>query len=98
MQLELEQENPNTNIKLMSCNAAGTETGLVELCDGGDVPVVQDTYVDHVWDDWQVEWRDVAILDEDNIQVATYNLSTYDLQIPANYQTLKDMLKTAAGE
>ena len=98
MQQELLTDNPSTKIRLMSCNAAGTEPGLVELCDGGDLPVVQDTYVDHVWDDWQVQWRDVAILDEDNVQVATYNLTTYDLEIAANYQTLKDMLKTAAGE
>ncbi|MHC4224458.1 MAG: hypothetical protein ACYSX0_12930 [Planctomycetota bacterium] len=98
MQKELENENPNTKIRLMSCNAWGTETGLVDLCDGGDLPVVQDTVAAHVWDDWQVQWRDVAILDEDNIWVATYNLTTYDLKTPANYQTLKDMLKTAAGE
>ncbi|MHC4932421.1 MAG: hypothetical protein ACYTGV_09560 [Planctomycetota bacterium] len=82
----------------MSCNAAGTETGLVELCNGRDLPVVQDTYIDHVWDNWQVVWRDVAILDENNVWVATYNLGTNDLQFPANRETLKDMLRTAAGE
>jgi hypothetical protein len=91
-------DNPATKIRLMSCNAAGTEGGLVDLCTGRDLPVAQDTYPDHVWDDWQVVYRDVTILDEDNVQVATYNLTSNDLQVPANRETLKDMLRTAAGE
>ncbi len=48
------------------------------------------------FDIWYVTYRDVVILDGANVQVGVYNLSQYDLGIPANYDALKQMLITAA--
>ena len=69
------------------------------MCPAGrEIPLVQDTPADGVWASWGIAFRDVAILDADNVQVATFNLTTFDLQIQANYDALKDLLKTTAGE
>lgn len=65
---------------------------------GRDLPWTQDTVVENVWVDWQVAYRDVIVLDVDNIPVAVYNLTSNDLANPANYAALKQILKTAAAE
>ncbi len=50
-----------------------------------------------VWTDlWSVNYRDVIILDGDNVQVGVYNLTTYDLGVAANYDALRQMLINAA--
>ena len=50
------------------------------------------------YDSWLVTWRDVIILDGDNVQVGVYNLTTNPLGAPpnANYDALKQLLITAA--
>lgn len=45
-----------------------------------------------VWDSWQITYRDVVILDGNNVPVAVFNLTSNDLQNSANYQALKDLL------
>jgi hypothetical protein len=45
-----------------------------------------------VWTRWDIEYRDVAILDADNVPVAIYNLTTHDLADPASYAELRDLL------
>jgi hypothetical protein len=98
MQNELETENPGTIIRLLGCNQIGAEAGNDENCAGRDLPWLQDTIDQHVWTQWQVTYRDVVILDADNIPVDVYNLTTYDLANPANYAELKARLRAAAGE
>jgi hypothetical protein len=43
-----------------------------------------------------IVYRDVVVLDTDNRAVAVYNLTDYNLAIPANYGRLKMILRTAA--
>ena len=50
-----------------------------------------------MWTDrWNITYRDVILLDGDNVQVGVYNLSTYDLGNAANYNALRQMLINAA--
>ena len=45
----------------------------------GDLQVFQDDTSATVWSSWGSSWRDVVILDADNVAVYRFNLSTYDL-------------------
>ena len=65
---------------------------------GRDLPLTQDTVAENVWVEWAVDYRDVVVLDVDNIPVAVYNLTTHDLANPTYYAELKQILKDAAGE
>ena len=47
---------------------------------------------DGVWDAWAVTYRDVIILDSNNVQVDVYNLTDNDLAEPDNYATLERKL------
>jgi hypothetical protein len=98
MQDELVAENPGTIIRILGCNQIGADGGVPGMTVGRDLPLTQDTVAENVWVDWAVDYRDVIVLDVDNIPVAVYNLTTNDLADPANYAELKQILKTAAGE
>ena len=98
MQNELRAMNPNTIVAIKGMNAIGSEAGNDATCLGRDLPWIQETFDQQVRTDWGVEWRDVAILDENNVQIAIYNLTDHDLQNMANYQELKQMLLDFAGE
>ena len=99
MQNELLAENPATTIRILGINLIGSESGNSAICDGRDIPWLQDTVVEEVWLAWQVATvDDVIILDEDNIPVAVYNLVENDLSDSENYAELKQILKEVAGE
>lgn len=98
MQNELLAANPTTKIRIAGINQIGAEGGIDSMCDGRDIPLLQDTYEDHAWAEWQVRYRDVFILDEENRTVAVYNLTDNSLSYPENYDELKQLLLDAAGE
>jgi hypothetical protein len=96
MQSEFADDFPELSIQILAVNESGHESG----CDGmsalGDIPLLQDTEVDAVWDSWDVTYRDVIILDELNEKVAVFNLTTYSLSVEENYSTLRALLTTTA--
>jgi hypothetical protein len=98
MQNELITDNPATKIRIVGVNQIGSEGGIDSLCDGRDIPLLQDTSDDHVWMQWQVRYRDVYILDEENRKVAVYNLTDNYIGYPENYDELKALLIDTAGE
>lgn len=61
----------------------------------GDLPILQDTTLVDAWALWDVTYRDVVLLDEDNHYVGTYNLTTHSLADPVNYQELHDLIEDA---
>ncbi|MHC4547741.1 MAG: hypothetical protein ACYTEZ_03105 [Planctomycetota bacterium] len=98
MQTELLGDNPATTIRILGVNAIGSESGNDLNCTDRDIPWLQDTAAEHVWTQWQVAYRDVIVLDDENRPVAVYSLTTYDLGDTANYDALKAILRQAAGE
>ena len=98
MQQELLQQNPNTKIRLLAINLAGLESFVPQESSFGSLPILQDTTAENVWESWSATWRDVMILDPNNIHVDTYNLTSHDLANPAFYAERKAKLKAVAGE
>ena len=45
-----------------------------------------------VLESWAANYRDVIIVDSSNVHVTSYNLSTYDLRVTANYDALTQLL------
>ena len=79
-------------------NDKNLEVGNAATCDGKDLPWLQATNAQDVWNEWNPTFRDVIIVDENGIAVDVYNLTIHDLAIGANYAELKSKLKAAAGE
>jgi hypothetical protein len=98
MQGELDAEGLALEIQILGINGAGLESGNAAICNGRDLPWLQETPSGTVWIDWEVAWRDVVILDVENRPVTSYNLSTHRLDVPANYETLKGLIRDAAQE
>ena len=84
-------------VGIMGVNQVGYHGGNEAACAGKDIPWLQETADQDVWGDWGVTYRDVIILDADNEVVTAYNLTTYNLAVPANYETLKALLEAAAN-
>ncbi len=98
MQGELDLEAPDLSIRLLGVNGAGHESGVPAAIDGRDIPLLQDTARADVWNAWQVVYRDVIILDRENVPVGVFNLTENDLSNMADYTALKTMLIDAASE
>jgi hypothetical protein len=82
-------------ISILGVNEAGQERGNPSIT--GTLPWLQDTSAQQAWVRWGVEWRDVVVLDADNVPIAIYNLTAHDLHDPANYAALRDILVQAAA-
>ena len=85
-------------IKLLSINKAAAESGVSAFTDSHALPMVQDTTELGIWDSWGAEWRDVYIVDEDNVHIGTYNLTSFSLSSDTNYEELKNMFIEAASD
>ncbi|MCP4870515.1 MAG: hypothetical protein GY898_17565 [Proteobacteria bacterium] len=85
------------DIQILGINQAGFEAGNADICDGRDLPWLQDTAAEDVWGVYAPVYRDVWVLDADNVLVGVFNLTGTSLAIPANYNTLRDLFLTAAG-
>lgn len=97
MQDELAAEHPDLPIRLVIVNEAGHEDGLDDLYEVTDLPVLQDDEIALVWDTWEVTWRDVWVLDEDNRPAAIFNLTEHDLGDSEEYSALYELLVETAG-
>ncbi len=89
------------DIQLLGINAAGMESGNDVMTAGRNLPWLQDVVPlepgeESPWTSWDVTLRDVVILDADNHAIDTFNLTTYDLHDPDNYNTLRQILIDAA--
>lgn len=82
----------------MGVNLKGLEDSNALAVENRTLPWLQDTEADDVWGSWNVTWRDVMILDPQNIHVQTYNLTAHNLARPENYAELKALLKSVAEE
>ncbi len=92
MQSELAVEHPDLSIQLSAINTIGFDSGLEGMADLGDLPLFQDNAEQAVKENWGAGHRDVVILNQDNEQVAVFNLTTHNLAVEENYEALKSLL------
>ena len=97
MQRELDAEALTRRVRLLGVNLIGAESGNAAACVGKTIPWLQDVPAAAVWDLWQVTYRDVFILDANNHVAGVFNLTTHDLNVPAEYDALKTLLRDAAN-
>jgi len=96
MQGELDAEGLPIPVHLLGVNYPGLESGNAAICNGRDIPWLQDTAADSVWVKWGAEWRDVILLNGKNEPVGVYNLTSHNLADAGYYAELKDMLRALA--
>jgi hypothetical protein len=80
-------------IQILAVNKIGAEAGSAGMVAGTDLPCVQDTAAAGVQTMWTASDGDVVVLDEDNVPVATYNVLANDLNVAANRDELKELLR-----
>jgi hypothetical protein len=83
-------------VHILGVNGIGHESGNADTYAGRTTPWLQDVLGVDVWTAWAVTYRDVLILDENNVVVGVYNLTSNDLGIPDNYNALRGLLVSAA--
>ncbi len=84
------------DIHILGINQVGQERDNDLNCEGRDIPWLQETTTALAWVPWDVNYRDVIILDEANRRIAAFNLTSNNLATDANYQALKTLLLEAA--
>ena len=86
------------DIQLLGVNQLGQESGNAETAQGRDISWLQDEDKDgdgesDVWlTSWPFTYRDVVIVDADNVAVDTFNLTTHSIGNTDNYETLRQVL------
>jgi hypothetical protein len=96
MQAELDTTATTRPVRIFGVNQAGHESGNATICVGRILPWLQDADSVGVWTSWNVTFRDVIVLDEENRVVETYNLTTHDLANSTYYAELQRILLYAA--
>jgi hypothetical protein len=100
MQQEFNTEYPTLDIQLLGVNSRAAAFASQNMAAAADLPLLQDADINgmgDVWHDlWDVNDRDVIILDRDNSVADVYSLQIQDLGNPTNYQTLRQMFIDAA--
>ena len=97
MEDELDAERSGLGVDIITVNEAGLESGNDDLIAVSTLPLVQDDEATDVWGTWGAEWRDVYVLDGTNEVYAVFNLTTYSLAVPENYEALYALFVEAAG-
>ena len=96
MQVEINAMELEIPLSILGVNVAGAEAGNNAICQGRQIPWLQDTVTSDVWGSWNVTYRDVVVLDRNNRFVTAYNLTIHDLGNPDFYAALKEILLQAA--
>ena len=73
------------------------EAGNDDMTADVDLPWLQETRDELVWDVWGVTYRDVIILDGQNRYFGVFNLTTNDLRAPQHQATLLQLFRDAAA-
>lgn len=101
MQAELKTSYPLLRIQLLGVNLVGHESGNSLIVAGRSLPMLQDVDANQdgqsdAWTAWATEWRDVVILDGQNVKTGVFNLTQHNLATASEYATLRTMLIDAA--
>jgi len=96
MQADLKAARPELNIEILGVNRTNQAASNPLIVAMSTLPWLQDTTQDAVWARWDVTYRDVRILDSQSRLRAVFNLTQFDLSVPANYATLRQVFLAAA--
>lgn len=80
---------PELGIRIIGVNQVGHESGNTQVCEGRDLPWLQESADPLIWSLWDVTYRDVIILDRANVPVAVFNLTDHNLAEAADYDALR---------
>ena len=97
MQDELDAMGLPRPVQIVGVNDIGFAIGNASITNGRDLPWLQADAVYDVWDVWNPGYRDVIILGPDNVEVGVFNLTTNNLAVQSNYDTLKQLFIDAAS-
>lgn len=92
----------NLDIQIFGINEFGYEAGNELIPDVSDLPWLQDVDengdgVSDVWTtQWNVVYRDVVIVDQNNMKLGAFNVTEHNLADAENYATLKQALAHVA--
>lgn len=95
LQQDLDGEDLAVPVQLHIINEVGFEHGQEDMATLVDLPLLQDTRDENAWNDWNVTYRDIIVLDEKGRFVGTHNVSANDLTNPASLETLENLLMSA---
>ena len=90
-------ENPEAGIVILGVNEAGYGNNEA-ICEGRDLPWLQDTEEADWWGSWGITYRDVVILNRDGNEEAVFNLTEHNLGTPNEYAAFKTLLLDVAGQ
>jgi len=98
LQADLVANDPETPIRIVGINGVGLESSNEYVASMAvDLPWLQDTAGEAVWERWEPEWRDLVILDRGNRPVSVINLTEHNLDIPSEMEALRNLLLEAAA-
>ncbi len=90
-------ENPEAGIFILGVNEAG-QGGNSGICEGRDLPWLQDTEEADWWGGWGITYRDVVILNREGNEEAVFNLTEHNMGTPSEYAAFKALLLGVAGQ
>ncbi len=97
MQREIDAGKNDLKIQIVGVNEAGFDGSNGRMTSGRSLPWLQEEGDFSIWNSWQIEYRDVLILDDENHPVAVFNLTDYSLAVPANYDSLVSLLSNLSA-
>ena len=98
IQRELNATHPDLDIQILGMNQAGLEIGNPNVTEGHEIPWVQDVdsdndgKSDHWLNTWDYAYRDVVIVDANNVPQDVYNLTVNDLGVQSNRDQLTQLI------
>ena len=96
MQRELDELDTPMEVEILGINGVGFDVLNESICDGRDIPWLQEQEDSLIWQPWEITYRDVVIVGPDNAPIASYNLTENDLGVQAKYDELMDLILQAA--
>ncbi len=97
LQADLDAAFPGA-VQILGVNDTLYASGNDSITDGRDLPWLQNTVEADVWATWGVAYRDVWVLDADNVPVGIYNLTANSLADQVNYDALRTLFVDAMGQ
>ncbi len=96
MQAEFDAD-PTLDIQILGVNDVAYSSGNSTITANRNLPWLQNTAGEDVWNLWGVTYRDVWVVDENNVVVGIYNVTGNNLGVTANYNALKNLFLGAAA-